>query len=191
MGIKGIEGLVNVKDLDENIIIDLRYATKSNFTGRKIYPLDVCVLRKETAEKLINANKEFKKRGYIIKIWDAYRPIYVQQIFWDIVKDNRFIANPKNGGSRHNRGTAVDITLVDNRGNELVMPSQFDDFSINAYRYNPNASKEVSRNIKLLTEVMEANGFIALDEEWWHFDDCDYKIYPIVDVRLEEFLIGK
>lgn len=188
MGIKESEGLVKIKDLDDSIIIDLRYASKNNFTGRKIYPLDICVLRKETAVKLINANSEFKKRGYVIKIWDAYRPIYVQQIFWDIVKDNRFIANPKNGGSRHNRGTAVDITLIDSKGKEITMPSKFDDFSINAYRYNANESKEVSENIKLLTEVMEANGFIALDEEWWHFDDCDYKMYPVIDVRLEDFV---
>lgn len=186
--VREIEGLVKVQDLDSSIVIDLKYTDKDNFTGKKIYPVNVCVLRKETAEKLVKANEEFKKNGYRIKIWDAYRPPYVQQIFWDLVKDSRFVANPKNGGSRHNIGTAVDITLIDNSGKELVMPTKFDDFTVKAYRDNSNMSKEVRKNVDLLTEVMKKSGFIPLKTEWWHFDDSDSGKYKVIDVKLEKFI---
>lgn len=96
--IREVNGLVNVSDMDSSFIFDLKYATKDNFTKTVIYPANVCVLQKETALKLINANKEFKKMGYRLKIWDAYRPIYVQQIFWDVVGDERFVANPYKKG---------------------------------------------------------------------------------------------
>lgn len=182
-----IDGLVKLKDMDSSFIIDLRYATTNNFTGKKIYPVDVCVLRKETAEKLVKANEEFKKLGYRIKVWDAYRPPYVQQIFWNLVQDNRYVANPKTGGSRHNIGTAVDITLVDNSGKELVMPSGFDDFSIRAQRSNPYISEEAKKNSKLLTDVMVMVGFKPIDTEWWHFDDSESSNYKIVDIKLERF----
>lgn len=182
-----IDGLVKLKDMDSSFIIDLRYATTSNFTGKKIYPVDVCVLRKETAEKLVKANEEFKKLGYKIKVWDAYRPPYVQQIFWNLVQDSRYVANPKTGGSRHNIGTAVDITLVDNLGKELVMPSGFDDFSIRAQRSNPNISEEAKKNSKLLTDVMVRVGFEPIETEWWHFDDSESSKYKIVDIKLERF----
>lgn len=183
-----IDGFIKVDDLDESIVIDLRYASTNNFTGKKVYPENVCVLRKETALKLVKANAEFKKKGYRIKVWDAYRPMYVQKIFWDMVKDNRFVANPKNGGSNHNRGTAVDITLVDDKGKEILMPSDFDDFSSKAYRNSSNENKEVKKNIQILTEVMKKCGFKPLDSEWWHFDDINAKNYKVADIRLEKFL---
>ena len=141
--INEINGFVLLSSLDKNIIINLKYATTNNFTKKIIYPNSVCVLRKTTAQKLINANAELNKLGYRIKVWDAYRPVYVQQIFWDIVKDSRFVANPKNGRSIHNKGCAVDVTLVDKAGNELKMPSKFDDFSSNAYRTNSEMTVEV------------------------------------------------
>lgn len=186
--IRDIEGLVNVARLDSSFIIDLKYATEDNFTGRAVYPVKVCVLQKETALKLISANDEFKKMGMKIKIWDAYRPMYVQRIFWDIVKDDRFVANPDKNGSRHNRGTAVDITLVDSQGRELNMPSKFDDFSCKAYRDNESMKEEERRNLNLMTEVMKNHGFITIDTEWWHFEDSNYHKYEIIDVKLESFM---
>lgn len=186
--LKEINGFIKIQDLDESILVDLRYATKNNFTGKKIYPNNVCVLRKETAEKLAKANAEFKERGYRIKVWDAYRPVYVQKIFWDIVKDSRFVANPKNGGSKHNKGTAVDITLVDKNGKEIIMPTDFDNFTTKAYRSNPNVNKEVRKNVDMLTKIMKDNGFIPLNSEWWHFDDSNSKKYKITDIKLEKFL---
>jgi D-alanyl-D-alanine dipeptidase len=186
--VKEINGLVKVQDLDSSIITDLRYATENNFTGKKIYPVNVCVLRKETAEKLVKANEELKKNGLSIKIWDAYRPPYVQQIFWDMVQDSRFVANPKNGGSNHNKGTAVDITLIDSNGKEIAMPTKFDDFSVKAHRDNPNLSKDIRKNVDLLTNIMKKHGFVPLKTEWWHFNDSDSSKYKIVDVKLEKFI---
>lgn len=187
--IKEINGLVNVSDMDESLIMDLKYATENNFTGRVIYPVNVCVLRKETALKLISANEEFKKMGYRIKIWDAYRPMYVQRIFWNIIQDERFVANPNKKGSRHNRGTAVDVTLVDKFQKEIKMPSEFDDFSDKAYRDFKSMGNEEEMNLNLLTEVMERHGFITIDTEWWHFEDNNFNKYSIIDENLESFVV--
>ena len=185
--IKEINGFVLLSSLDKNIIINLKYATTDNFTKKIIYPNSVCVLRKTTAQKLINANTELNKLGYRIKVWDAYRPVYVQQIFWDIVKDSRFVANPKNGGSIHNKGCAVDVTLVDKAGNELKMPSKFDDFSSNAYRSNSKMTVEAKKNMDLLTKYMVSNGFTTINTEWWHFEDSNSKNYKIADINLKLF----
>lgn len=184
--VKEINGLVRVDDLDDTIQIELRYATANNFTGKKIYPASVCLLRKETAQKLVKANKEFRKMGYRIKIWDAYRPLQVQQILWDLVKDSRYVANPQRG-SKHNRGTAVDITLVDSEGNELVMPTGFDDFSKKASRDYEGMTEEAEKNLNMMTEVMLDCGFTTIRTEWWHFDDKDWANYPLLDIPLDEF----
>ena len=186
--IKEINGLVSLLDLDKSLIIDLKYFSTDNFTGKKIYPTNVCVLQKATAEKLTKANEEFKKNGYKIKIWDAYRPVYVQKIFWDIVKDDRFVANPATGGSKHNTGTAVDITLVDSMDNELKMPSKFDDFSINAYRDNSKIDGLAKKNMDYLTSIMKKSGFITISTEWWHFEDSNFANYKVIDVDLNEFI---
>ncbi|MFL0247580.1 M15 family metallopeptidase [Candidatus Clostridium stratigraminis] len=185
--VKEIGGFVLLSSLDKDIVIDLKYATTDNFTKRVIYPNSVCVLKKNTAEKLVKANTQLEKLGYRIKVWDAYRPIYVQQIFWNIVKDSRFVANPKTGGSIHNKGCAVDITLVGKDGKELTMPSKFDDFSTNAYRTNSKISIEAKKNMNLLTKYMVDSGFTTINTEWWHFDDSDSKKYKAADINLEQF----
>ena len=181
-------GFVLLSSLDKDIVINLKYATTDNFTKKVVYPNSVCVLRKTTADKLVKANTQLKKLGYIIKVWDAYRPVYVQQIFWDIVKDSRFVANPKNGGSIHNKGCAVDITLVDVNGAEVKMPSKFDDFSSNAYRNNSKMTVEAKKNMDLLTKCMVANGFTTINTEWWHFEDMGSKNYKIANINLNQFL---
>ncbi|MBU3191735.1 M15 family metallopeptidase [Clostridium bowmanii] len=184
-----VNNLVNVSDMDSSFIFDLKYATTDNFTKTVVYPVNVCVLQRETALKLINANAEFKKLGYRIKIWDAYRPMYVQKIFWDLVFDERFIANPNKKGSRHSSGTAVDITLVNEFGKELKMPSNFDDFSDKACRNYEGMSEEELKNINFLTGIMEKYEFITIDTEWWHFEDCNYSEYKITDVEFELFIM--
>ncbi len=183
-----INGLVRVQDVDPNIIVELRYATEDNFTGKVVYPNGICVLRESTAQKLANASKELTERGYRIKVWDAYRPIYVQRIFYEIVPDSRFVANPDKGGSKHNRGTAVDVTLVDMEGNELEMPSGFDDFTGKGSRNNKDISENAKRNVEMLTNVMVKNGFTTISTEWWHYNDSDSDKYNIIDVDLDKFL---
>lgn len=185
-----ISGLVLVHDIDPNIVVELRYATTNNFTGQKVYPHEICILRKSTAEKLAKANEELMKQGYCLKVWDAYRPVSVQRIFWDIVKDSRYVANPDNGGSKHNRGTAVDVTLVDMEGNELEMPSGFDDFTGRGSRNNQEISEEAKKNLEVLTKAMVNNGFTTISTEWWHYNDSESDKFGVIDVNPEEFLHG-
>jgi len=181
-----LKGLVRVKDIDASIVTDLRYATEDNFTGRKVYPDNSqAILRLETALKLKKANERFEKDGYRIKIWDAYRPRSVQEIFWALVPDPRYVADPAKG-SVHNRGASVDITLVDLEGRELKMPTEYDDFSEKASRTYTGTHEEALSNMRYLTEIMEESGFKGLPSEWWHFDDEDSG-YPLIEVSFDEF----
>jgi zinc D-Ala-D-Ala dipeptidase len=183
------EGLIQIQDVDHSIVLDIKYATEDNFTRQKVYPSAKGILRQETAKKLAAANAEFKKHGFTIKVWDAYRPPSVQRIFWKLVPDDRYVANPDKGGSRHNRGGAVDVTLVDVNGQELEMPSVYDDFSSKAWPNNfaSTTSPSAQRNAALLRQVMIKHGFLPLKHEWWHFDDKDWKQFPLVDVVFEKF----
>ncbi|MFZ5965642.1 MAG: M15 family metallopeptidase [Bacillota bacterium] len=176
-------GLVNIIDVDETIEVALRYATADNFLKKPVYPVHLCLLRYDTAIKLKTANEEFKKNGYHIKIWDGYRPLDVQQIFWDALPDSRFMANPKRG-SRHNRGGAVDVTLVDENGKELEMPTGFDDFTERASRLFTGNPRHVQENVDYLTNIMIKSGFTTIDSEWWHFDDRDWEKYEILNIDL-------
>jgi D-alanyl-D-alanine dipeptidase len=182
-----IEGFVRVADIDSTIVTDLRYATADNFTGQKVYPTDTCVLRLATAKKLAEASARVTALGYHIKVWDAYRPLSVQKIFWSIYPDSRYVANPSTGGSVHNRGCAVDVTLVNLDGDELVMPSAFDDFSSQASPGNPNMSAEARANLDVLRMAMINVGFNASTSEWWHFSDSDWRQFPVADVDLSRF----
>jgi D-alanyl-D-alanine dipeptidase len=181
-----VEGLVEITALDDSFVVDLRYATEDNFTGRQIYPESRAILREETAHKLIKAQAEVKKLGYGLKIWDAYRPLSAQQTLWDAVDDKTWVAEPTRG-SNHNRGAAVDVTLVDGDGNELPMPSEFDDFSEKAHQTYAGCTEEEARNRDLLREIMNECGFVGYVNEWWHFDDSDAKSYPVLDVPFSDF----
>ena len=184
--IKIIDGLVRVKDIDDNFSIDIRYATTNNFTGKKIYTSSVCLLNIDTAVKLISANNEFNLYGYRIKIFDAYRPKSAQQKLWDNCSNKKFLSNPKTG-SVHSRGAAADITLVDNNDKELEMPGNYDEFSKRSYITYNGASKTAIKNRELLAKVMIENGFKRIKTEWWHFDNKDYKKYPLLDTKFELF----
>ncbi len=181
-----VEGLVRIRDLDPTIEVDLRYAGEDNFTGRQLYPVALCLLQKGTAEKLISAQAEFRADGYSLKIWDAYRPLSVQENLWEAFPDSRYVASPE-VGSNHNRGAAVDVTLVDEEGEELVMPTGFDEFVPEAARSYPDIPDEARENMEYLTEVMVGNGFTTIESEWWHFNDENIDEYPLLDVRLEDF----
>ncbi|HHW27804.1 MAG TPA: D-alanyl-D-alanine dipeptidase [Firmicutes bacterium] len=185
-----IEGLVELTALDDSFVIDLKYATEDNFTGKRIYSEAIAILREETAHKLIKANEEFKKLGYRLKIWDAYRPFSAQQVLWDAVDDKTWVADPTRG-SNHNRGAAVDVTLVDSDGNELPMPSGFDDFSERAHQTYDGCTEEEARNRDLLRRIMNECGFVGYVNEWWHFNDSDAKNYPVLDIPFSDFSSGK
>jgi D-alanyl-D-alanine dipeptidase len=180
------QGLVKLEDLDTSFVIDLKYATEDNFTGKVIYSKPLCVIHKETAKKLIAANNEFKELGYRLKIFDAYRPFSAQQTLWDATDNKSFVANPQKG-SIHNRGAAVDVTLVDEAGNEIEMPSGYDEFSERAALDYKDCPKNQIENRELLGKIMVKHGFRRINNEWWHFEDTNAKNYPIRDISFEEF----
>ncbi len=179
--------LVLVEDYSKDFIIDMKYATCDNFVGKTLYPSPTCVLTKGTLDKLIKANNIVKKQGYSIKIWDAYRPLSVQKIMWEATPNKNYVANPYRSGSKHNRGAAVDVTLVDKSGRELKMPTEFDNFTAKASPNYKGMTAEQRKNLNILSKAMKSSGFRALSHEWWHFEDIDYNNYKIQDVPLSKF----
>ena len=177
--------LVDIHSINPRILIDLRYATPNNFIGRPVYNCARCFLRRKVALKLDLIQKKLEKIGLGLKLWDGYRPLSVQKLFWNILPDERYVASPTIG-SRHNRGAAVDLTLVDKEGRELRMPTDFDEFSLRAHRDYERLPKEVIYNRLLLENIMSEHGFIPLPTEWWHFDDIEGEKYPIEDRPLED-----
>jgi D-alanyl-D-alanine dipeptidase len=160
---------VNLKDYSQDFVYDMKYATTDNFLKAKVYDCAACFLRLKTVEALLEANKKFIKKGYKIKIFDCYRPLDIQKKMWEIVPNPEYVANPAKG-SIHNRGGAVDITLVDSNEKELEMGTSFDYFGIEASHKYLNVSEEVKANRELLKRIMNKNGFNSFDSEWWHYN---------------------
>ena len=160
---------VNLKQYSEDFIYDMKYATEDNFLKAKVYDCPECLLRLKAVQALVGANKDFMKKGYKIKLFDCYRPLSIQNKMWEIVSNPKYVADPKKG-SIHNRGGAVDISLVDANGKELNMGTPFDFFGIQASHNYPKLSKEVKANRKFLKKIMIKNGFNSFDSEWWHYN---------------------
>ncbi len=177
--------LVDVEKFIPGIVLEIRYATTNNFMHKAVYDSPRCFLRKAAAKKLKAAHQEFQKMGLGIKIFDGYRPLSAQKKLWEIVPDDRYVANPAKG-SKHNRGGAVDITIVDRNGKELVMPTGYDDFTEKAHWDYKDLPEEAIRHRALLRYIMEKHGFKGIPHEWWHFDDVDWKKYEILDVDFSE-----
>lgn len=161
-------GFVEVNRLEPSILIDIKYATTDNFVKAKMYNCGRCFLRPEVANAIIGVHKKLQKQGLGLKIWDGYRPRPFQQRLWDKVPDERYVTNPKKG-SMHNRGAAVDLTIVDKKGKELDMGTPFDFFGEKAYQTYTNLPEKVLGNRKLLRETMASEGFKHIRTEWWHY----------------------
>ncbi len=177
--------LVDIRSVNLNIRHDIRYATTNNFLKKKIYSTPRCLLRSDVAQRLSRVQQDLEQMGLGLKVYDCYRPLSVTRQMWAILPDNRYVANPAKG-SRHNRGAAVDLTLVDLRtGAELEMPTAFDDFTNKAARDYSGNSPQVRRNSDLLAAKMKQQGFIPLITEWWHFDAPGWDKYGLLDIPLE------
>jgi zinc D-Ala-D-Ala dipeptidase len=165
------------------IVLDLRYATANNFLHTRIYgPVTTTYLRRPAAEALARVQAALKAQGLGLKVFDAYRPYSATVKIWEPVKDERYASNPATG-SGHNRGTAVDLTLIDLRSRrELPMGTGFDNFSDTAHHGFTALPPDVLRNRQLLKKEMEAAGFRALDTEWWHYSLPDAKSYELLDI---------
>jgi D-alanyl-D-alanine dipeptidase len=174
-------GLVNMARRNPRILREMRYATAENFTGRRIYQAAECWLNGVAAARLDGVQQELEKQGLGLKVWDCYRPLSVQRVFWSILPDERYVANPAKG-SRHNRAAAVDLTLVDAQGRELPMPTRHDDFSPRAHRDYRDLPAETIANRDLLEKAMARHGFQGLPTEWWHFDSEGWESFPLLDV---------
>lgn len=155
-----------------DIYVELMYATDNNFTGVRIYDFTDAYLRYGTVKKLANVQKELKEQGYSLKIWDAYRQFEAQQKLWEVYPDPNYVANPANGMKKHNLGGTVDITMVAADGSVISMPTEFDDFSLKADRdYSDIEDEEAVKNVMILQNAMENNGFTGYQGEWWDYSD--------------------
>jgi zinc D-Ala-D-Ala dipeptidase len=181
-------GLVEVKTEASGIRLDLRYATTDNFTGRVLYSQARAFLQSVAAQALLRAQTAAVADGYGLTLFDAYRPWRVTKQLWDATprSQRNYVANPKRG-SRHNRGCAIDLSLHHLATGALVeMPSAFDDFSQRAHRDFMDTSAEAIANRERLARYMEAEGFIGMSNEWWHFDYKDWQDFPVLDLPFED-----
>jgi D-alanyl-D-alanine dipeptidase len=173
---------VNLKDYSTDFVYDMKYATDDNFLKSKVYDCAECYLRLKTVKALVKANSKFLKLGYKIKLFDCYRPLDVQKKMWAIVSNPNYVANPSKG-SIHNRGGAVDITLVDNNGKELNMGTPFDFFGPEASHDYKNFPEEILQNRALFKKIMISSKFQSFDSEWWHYNLKNAKLDPISNFK--------
>lgn len=180
--------LVDLAALDPTLKLDIRYATTNNFLGTPLYTFARAYLQKPAAEALVRVHKKLADQGLGLLIHDGYRPWAVTKIFWEATppKWRHFVANPA-GGSRHNRGCAVDLTLYDRQtGRPVVMPGGYDEMSDRSYEDYLGGTTQQRVYRETLRRAMEAEGFAVYEAEWWHFDYKDWAQYPILNVTFED-----
>lgn len=174
--------LVNLEQYIPGIKKDVRYATTNNFTKQQLYTKTDVYLRLPAAKALKAVQEALRKKGYGLLIYDAYRPYHVTEAMFKIVPNDLYAADPRKG-SGHNRGVAVDLSMVNLKTNKPVaMPTDFDDFTIKAHQNYVPADPVVTANRKLLRDTMKQYGFKGSSTEWWHYYLPDYKKYPLMDI---------
>ena len=164
------------------LVIEIRYATEQNITGKKIYVDKRAWLREETIRKLAQVARELEEKGYRLVLWDGWRPAFAQKALWAAKPDGRFLT-PPNRISRHTRGTSVDVSLADRNGKILEMPSDHDEFTDRADEDFSDVPKEVAQRARLLRKAMFRAGFSGVPDEWWHYDLRDWASYEPIEVR--------
>ncbi len=162
---------VRVLDYIPTACQELMYATVHNFTGQVIYDFQDAYLRWGTVKKLQLVCADLEELGLYIKIWDGFRPVSAQFALWEVCPNPTYVANPTTGHSSHSRGNTIDLTLVDAYGQELEMPTRFDDFSPKADRNYSDCTEAGANNAQMLEILMEKHGFKGYSGEWWHFSD--------------------
>ena len=169
--------LVRVDAYLPQVIIDMRYATKNNFTHKVLYREPYAWLRPDTVRALRKVVKDLRMKGYRLVILDAYRPPAVQEKLWEARPDPKFLAAPWEI-SRHSRGTTVDVTLADLNGKLLEMPSEFDEFTARADHDFSDVSEKAAEHGSDLRNAFYKNGFTGVQDEWWHYDLANWNEYP-------------
>ncbi len=158
----------DLHDLEPGIQIDMKYATEENFVKAKMYECSRCFLRPKVAVAVQAAHRDLQKQGLGLKMLDCFRPRPIQWKLWEKVPDPRYVSDPRKG-SMHNRGAAVDLTLVDESGREFDMGTPFDFFGREAWPSYTELPDSILDRRKLLTATMEGHGFRGISTEWWHF----------------------
>lgn len=176
--------LVEVSRADPRIRVRAVYATPDNFVGETLYPVGRIYLRQSAMERLSKVQDELEAEGLGLIVFDGYRPWSVTKRMWDVIGDPDFVADPSKG-SRHNRGMAVDLALVDAAGRALPMPTQFDAFVPEA-RSDADVLEPMRKNRDRLIGAMGAHGFKVLSSEWWHFDADGWPEKALLNVPIEE-----
>lgn len=178
-------GMVDIESINKNILVDLRYASENNFMNTVLYDtLQKCYLQKEVAERLSDCQKYLDsiRPGYKLKVFDGVRPQNVQWEMWraldsiPVFRRGKFVSNPAKG-SVHNYGAAVDLTIVNDTGEELDMGAGYDDFrkiaspKLEQHFFDlGELSRKQIENRKLLRKVMAYKDFRNIPSEWWHFN---------------------
>jgi D-alanyl-D-alanine dipeptidase len=170
--------LVDIRLIDPTIVVELRYAGKRNIANRQLYPQGMpALVRPVLARKLAQAQGILRRKGFGLKIWDAYRPKHAHDQLWQFSPMSDYVADPEGIGSLHTWGMAVDATMIDSRGRDVRMPTDFDDFSPSAMLHYTGPSNEIRRNLWTLQNAMRRAGFNGVRTEWWHFVAQEWKSY--------------
>lgn len=179
--------MLDIKAFIRHLVFEPRYAGVNNFTHTRLYPpINTTFLRRNAAQKLKVVQQELNRNGLGLKIFDAYRPYSVTERMWELVQDERYAANPEKGSS-HNRGVAVDLTIINLKTKkELNMGTDFDNFTDSAHHDFTALAAEVLQNRCLLKNLMEKHGFVALETEWWHYALPNASQYALLDLSFEE-----
>ncbi len=182
-----MQRLTELKTMIPSIRYDLRYASKNNFTGKRLYPANTSrtFLRSAAARALKGVCETLNTHGYSLLVFDAYRPYSVTKRMWELIHDERYVANPAKG-SGHNRGLAIDCTLLDEAGNIVDMGTPFDHFTDSAHHSFFRLPGRVINARRLLKTCMEQHGFRALETEWWHYAWPNDRNYHVLDLQFRE-----
>jgi D-alanyl-D-alanine dipeptidase len=174
--------LIDIKKTIPGIVLDIRYATKNNFMKQVMYPEAKAFARAPVVEQLKRIQLELLKKGYGLKIYDGYRPYAITRAFYKKASDKAFVADPAKG-SKHNRGCAIDLSLIDFKTKkEIPMPTPYDSFAPQAAVNYPNLPTAVLKNRAFLIQIMQAHGFRVIKNEWWHFDFIGWQNYELMDL---------
>ena len=180
------KALIDIKRAVPGVVLDIRYATKNNFMEQVMYPSARALARKPVVEQLKKVQRVLRKKGYGLKIYDAYRPYTITLAFYEQASNKDFVAHPKSG-SRHNRGCAVDLSIIDLKsGKDVPMPTPYDSFSTAAAADFQELAPAVKKNRDYLIEVMHKHGFTVMYNEWWHYDFNGWENYELMDIPFEQ-----
>lgn len=179
--------LVDVAYLTDDISIKMKFATEENPLGENVYGRSVCLLQSDTLEKLLKAVEVFKEDGYTLIIYDAYRPYSVTVKLYNKYKNTSYVAGTR-FGSYHNKGVAIDMSLLDGEGNPIEMPSDVMTLNSTSNRNNKDMTKTARKNMEYMEDVMKDCGFSTISSEWWHFTDTNCMQYLRTDYDLENML---